>query len=263
MKPLKQLLCLGGLILGGLGAAACAGLVVGVWFADARLSRATHDVYEQLEGMLRRAGDRVGRAEQRIDEAALTVEDVHQALGEFAKQQAVDRLRVRLDVDSKAQRLAGLLDQADGWMETTEASVELVRRAIEVANKAGASVDAGAVDQLLEDVQSLRSRLQGARELVDRLRDETGQDGEAGVVRQRLEQAAKLALRVIAALDIVQSRLRQFAARIEQTQRELQDVESRILARIRTAAILLTLLLLWMLVGQLALCRYGWSGVRR
>jgi hypothetical protein len=262
MAWLKRLVCLAVLLLGGLGVVACAALTVGVWIADVRVSHTTRFVFAKLDGSLHVAQERVGRAEQRVDEAALTVDDVKRALEGFARQQAVEQLRVRLEVDEKAARLAALLEQADGWIETSQASAELVRRAIDLANDAGAAVDGGSVDRLLAELELLRTRLKIATDLVDKLRGQTSADGEGGRLRERLEQAAQLALRVVAALGVVQTRLRQFGAKIQETQRELRGVESRTLRWIHTVAIVATLLLLWMLAGQLALCRYAWSGLR-
>jgi hypothetical protein len=55
-------------------------------------------------------------------------------------------------------------------------------------------------------------------------------------VRQRLEQAARLALRIVAALGVVQSRLQHFSARIDESPREVNDVESRTIRWIHTCA---------------------------
>ena len=85
---------------------------------------------------------------------------------------------------------------------------------------------------------------------------------QAIVVRQRLEQAAQLALRVIATLGVVQARLREFGASIDKAQQELQTAEARTLRWIHTVAIVVTFLSLWMLAGQLALGRYAWTGLR-
>lgn len=263
MALLKRFFCVTGLIVGGLGVFVCAALVAGVWIADAQLCHATRGVCEKLDGTLSRVSDRAQRAEQRLDEASMAVGDVYGVLGKIAKQQAVDRLRLRFEVGGKAERLAGMLDQADTWMETSEASIELVRRATDAANRAGAALDTSSLDRLQKEVESLRSDLQRAGSFVDRIRDDAGREDEEAAVRQRVEQAAALALQVIVALDLVKARMPIFKAKISEAKRELDFIESRLLAWIHTTATVLTLVLLWMLAGQLALCHSAWWGFRR
>jgi hypothetical protein len=72
---------------------------------------------------------------------------------------------------------------------------------------------------------------------------------------ERIKQAAQLTLRVIASLGSLDSRLEEFAVRLSVAQNQLQGFKTGIKWRIQVATIGVTLLIVWMAVGQLALCR--------
>ncbi|MEQ8791201.1 MAG: hypothetical protein RIC55_33370 [Pirellulaceae bacterium] len=263
MTVFKRVLHLVLLLLGGLGVVLSVALIVGVWIADARLRRAASDTRDQLDDMLTAVDRRVGQVEQRVDESALTTNEVKQTLEVAAKREVGEQLRARLEIDEKAGRLATLLHRADDWLDTSTTSVKLVERTLRLVNTSGAAIDTTSLQRLLEELASLDAKLNEATSLVEGIRDHTRDDEQGGPITQRLQQAARLALRVVAALGVVQERLQSLRVKLQSAQADLKTAESKLLGRIRTGAVALTLLLVWVLLGQLALGRYGWLGLRQ
>jgi len=72
----------------------------------------------------------------------------------------------------------------------------------------------------------------------------------------------RLALRVIATLSSIDTRLEEFASRLAATREDLPEAEATALRWILTAAAAATLALAWIAAGQAALCVVAWRGVR-
>jgi hypothetical protein len=259
MSHLKRWLCLGLSFLGLLGAAGCAALTGGVWVVDARLSRITKAGFERLKGSSTFVRDAIRTAEQRVEKSKVATEEVKTALQDWANRGIGERLGVRLEVNAKTQGLTSVLQQVNARVDTSAASVELIRQAIDLANGAGAAIETDWIDGSLETIASLRSQLEDVIERVDDIRNHIGNGGEDGVTRERLEHAGRLAIRILASLGVIQSHLQQFDAQLNTNQRELRIAESKLLRLIHTVAIVSTILCVWMFAGQLALCRYGWG----
>ncbi len=82
-------------------------------------------------------------------------------------------------------------------------------------------------------------------------------------LKERLEQAAQLAVRVAATLGTIDSRLDKFTNRLSQTQEALRKLKAKTLRRIWLATFAVMLLILWMAAGQVALAFYGWQSLRQ
>ena len=207
-------------------------------------------------------GERTKKVEARVNEAKLTAGEVQTRLTHLAGRQAGQALAERFEVAGKAARVTAGLEQADAWIDASAATVEAAQHALELAGKLGVDVKSDQLEGPLEVLAELQTKLQGAIETAEIIRGRAAGDDD-GALKERLEQAARLALRIVATLGIVQSRLETLHERIDKTKVELPDVEARVIVWINLIAVGLTVLLLWMLAGQLALFHFGWTGLRR
>jgi hypothetical protein len=263
MTIFKRLLNLLALFLGFIGLVGCFALVVGVWIISARLSQVTENLFGKLDGSLVVVRERVAQTHDRVEASKITTEGIEKTLKDWTKREADERLALRLNAAEKTERLASTLQQADHWLEVSESSVELVQQALSMGSLAGAPMDTTSVDGLIEEIASFRSQLAEATEFVARIHERTAEASEEKSLEERIEQAVQLALRVVATLGSIDSRLEKFENRLSETQKNLQGLKTKTRRWILVVTIGITLLMVWMAAGQVALCLLAWNGLRR
>lgn len=254
----RQLLPLTILSLGGLGVALCVAGIAGTWLVGARLNGTTENVFAQIDRSFVVVRDTVADAGKIVRNAKIASADIEQGLKNLTKKEVSDHLTLRLEVEEKAGRLASSLRQADHWLEFSQSSVQVVRQALELGNSTGAPVETDPADQLLEELASLRTQLAEATESVQRIAARASEAGEEKSLREGIDDGVRLALRVIATLGSIDSRLDDFTGRLSQTQAKAEELKTRTQRWIRIATIGMTLLIAWMAVGQVSLCLHGW-----
>ncbi len=245
--------------IGVLGVAVCIAAGVVVWLTGARLMQANEHVFNRVDVALAAGRDRVLDVQKRVQESKITTEDVRQGVENWARREGSQRLASRPEVDLSVDRLAQGLRQADSWLELSGASLQTVQQALELARALGASADAAVVDPLLERLAALRRQLAQSTETVDAIRERVDRAAEGETLEERISRLAQLALRVVATLSEIDSRLGQFADGFVATQARGRQLEAQTHRYIVMGRIGALLLITWMAVGQIFLGRYGWT----
>lgn len=251
------------LSLGGLGVVVCVAGVLGVCLLGSRLSRVADNVFRVVDDSLVVVQQRVAQTEDRVEAAKITTAGIERTLKDWAKRETRERLGSRLGVEEKAERLANGLRQADHWLELSESSIRLVQHALELGRSSGAPVKTAPADRLLEEIGSLQVQLTQAIEAVETIQERTSEGGDEKSLRDRVDQAVQLALKAIATLGSIDSRLDGLSDRLSETQTKIQNLEPKTHRWILVATIGLGLLIVWMGAGQLCLCLHGWRSLRR
>lgn len=260
---LKRIASLALISLGAVGVIACVAAACAVWSVRGSVSQRTSKAFDTIDGLLVVVDDRVAKARERTEHARITLRDLEQALTTWSKREARERLAARLDIEKKAERVSTALADADHWLEVSASSLTLARQALEIGNAAGASLNLGPIDKLHEMVQSWRSELAKAAELAARVRDGVAGTDDEPSLRERFEQALRLALRVVATVSSLGDRLQGFEARVTDVRSRVEQLQTRTLRTILWVAVGSTAVLVWMAIGQGSLCALGWRGLRR
>ena len=93
---------------------------------------------------------------------------------------------------------------------------------------------------------------------IEKVFDQMGESPE-----EKREQAVQLALRAVATLSEIDSRLGESSDRLSETRNKGQQLKSRTHFYILAARVGLILLIAWMAAGQVSLCRSGWNAYRQ
>jgi hypothetical protein len=259
-KPLFPLLALS---LGFLGVVACGAGIAVVWSAGSRLCRTNEKVFDQIDESLGNARDRVLDAQRRVQESKITTEDIQQSLKNWTRKKSSEQLESRHAIGDKIETLSQGLHQADVWLELSGTSFQNVRRALDMASSLGAPVDTELVGPLIEKLAKLRSQLGQATETVDGIHERVAEVSDDKSREEKREQAVQLALRAVATLSEIDSRLGESSDRLSETRTKGKQLKSRTHSYILTARIGAVLLLAWMAIGQFSLCRSGWNAYRK
>lgn len=263
MKVTRRAVSLAELLLGGLGVVISIAGTVGVWLLASRLSHVADDVFARIDSTLVAVQRTVGNTAERVHAARITADDVERGLKDWAKEATRDRLASKLDIEGKTERLETGLEQADRWLAISESSLQLVGEALDLVNSGGDRAGTGPVDRLLGEIALLRSRMSEAIESVKTVRERIAGAGGEKSLGERMGQATRLAVRVIATLGPIESRLTDIKARLSEIRRTARNANATVRRWTWTAAIVITLLVLWMAAGQFSLCRAGWKGLQR
>jgi len=248
------------LVLGIVGTVGCGYVIVRAWNAKAQVAGIAVDVFERVDGSLGAVQTRVERLQERVEEAKITAEDIEKRLKDWSQSEAVQRVAERLDISGKAEGIAKILDRGDHWLEVALSTADLAQQTMNVARQAGFKFEAKPLEGLVEDITGLRKQLAEATQFVAEIRDRTAEEGDEKTVGERIGRIVPTALRVVATLGSVDTRLAKLVDRLDQTHEKLEGIETLVKMRVLRASRGFTLLMLWMAAGQIALAAIGWKG---
>jgi hypothetical protein len=147
-------------------------------------------------------------------------------------------------------------------MEFSASGAESVQQALSIMCALGAQIDTGIIDRVIDEIASLRIQLAQATDFVEKLQGQTAATLGEETLEERIPRATQLAVRLIATLRSVDSRLTNFATRLSTTQKNLQALKTRTLGWIQFVTITAATLIMWMAAGQVALSYLAWRSWR-
>jgi hypothetical protein len=247
------------LFLGLLGLVACAAAIVAVWIGSARLNRVADNLFGKMDKCLLAVRERVSGVAERVQESKITAQGMERSLRDWAAKEAAQRLASRADVQEKAARLAGVLRQADDWLELSTSSTQIVREVLSMASAAGVPTSTALADRLLDEIGALRNHLARATQLVERIGDVAVEAREEKTPDKRMRRAAEAALQLLATLGSIDERLEKLDGRVSEIQEQVFHWKATTHRWILIAAIFISLLFVWMAAGQSFLCHHGWK----
>jgi hypothetical protein len=259
MKLRKKLLGLAGITLGGIGMLACVAAIVLLWITSARLEQMAGSLFEKTDRSLVLIQQRVIQLQKRVATAATTAEDLEKSLRDWTKQAAVQRIASRAEIAERAKHLVSTLEEAERWLEISEASVEIIQNMLSLRAATMTPTDTGSVDRVLEELATLRAQLANAMEFVTTIHDRLTKNNDEKSLEERFQQGMRLAVRVVATLGTTSNRLENLAERLTDSQSQVQRVKAETRRWFLFATIGVTLLITWMGTGQLAICLLAWN----
>ena len=252
----KRAAALLALLFGSLGVVVCAAGIYGVWLFGARLHQANENVFATVDKGLASAEERIAAARNRAKESRITSGEIGDKLRNWSATETKERLASRLEIEARAEKLAGQLETVDLWLETSTESIRGVQRALELAHLAGAQVEPESLNDVLEKVVSLRKTLQQTARTVDVIREFTA-DKRGGPDENRLLRVTKVVARLLVTIGDLDTRLDEFLARLSKLRTDAQELKAKTSSYILLATIGCYFILGWIGSGQAALCRCG------
>jgi hypothetical protein len=260
--PFKRIVALLAVVLGLIGTAACLAGGYAVWRLGARLEQANDRAFAVLDRRLATAQDRVRGVQERVRESRLTAARILDRLRERAGDQVNERLASRLDIDARADTLAGHLRTADLWLETATESVRGVRELLELGDLVGAPAYSTAVDDAAAQLAALRAKVLQAKQAVDQIREIlTPAEGESE--EGRFARVSNLLARILVTVGEIDTRLDECVNRLAEAQAAAGRWEARASRCIAWTTAGCYLVLAWVAAGQAALCVCGGKRIRR
>jgi hypothetical protein len=250
-----------GISLGGIGIVVCAAALIVVWIVNARLGQFVESVFGKMDQSLVAVRERVAQTQDRLQSAKITADDVEISLREWTRKEAGERVALRLNAMEKTDRVSAILQQAGDWLEIAESSVGLVNDVLSSRDSTNIEIDTRSLEQLINEIVSLKAALAEAIAVVTGIRDRLVAATDEKSSGERIGQVARLTIRLAATVGSIGPRLQNMAGKLSDAESQLQDSKAEIRRWIRAVAIGVTLLILLMAAGQVALCRLCWKPV--
>jgi hypothetical protein len=259
---LKRVMGLVVLAFGLFGVIACMAGVYAVRSLGSRLEGTNDKVFAMIDNGLAAAQDQIRAVQMRVKKSKITTTEIGQGVRDLATRRAKEGIVTRLEIESGAEKLAAYLETADAWLETSAESIRSSQQVLELGNSMGTPLDLASLEEVLENITSLRSTLHQAERTVSGIL-EFAASTEGELEEDRLSRATTLLGRILMALGEIDTRLQGPVTRLPELQADASRLKTRISNRILLATIGGYLVLAWIAAGQAALCVGGWKKSRR
>ena len=250
------------LAVGFLGVVACMAGVYPVWLLGSRLDQTNERVFVTLDKGLASAEDRVRSVQKRVRESKRRTREIAQDLRDWSTSKAKERLVSAVEIERRAEKLAGHLQMADQWLETSTESIRGIQHVLELGALVGVPVDPISLEKVLEELTSIQGRLQETERSINGVREFTvNRVGESE--ENRLSRVLKLLGNTELTAGAIDTGLENSVTRLSQMHADAQQLKARISNYILLTTIGGYLVLAWIAAGQVALCLCGWKNCCR
>src|SRR5262249_51654845 len=152
---------------------ACMAGVYPAWLVGSRLEQTNERVFVTLDKGLTSAQDRVRAVQKRLRESKTRTSEIAHNLRDWSTSKAKERLESAGAIERRAEKLAGHLQTAHQWLETSTESIRGIQHILELVAWVGAPVDPIALDKVLEELTSIQGSLQEAERSINGIREFT------------------------------------------------------------------------------------------
>jgi TM2 domain-containing membrane protein YozV len=245
--PLKTITGYLAILFGGAGALITLVLIGCVWWGSFRLATETQRVAARADQSLVRAEEASGRLKQQLTATAESVEAVRAAAR--AAGQRPDTEATRAEIERARTHLLPLIERAAALSDALPPVADVLDDAASVAANTGNKGRAGRLRVTALTVRQAAAEMDAAR-----ARSAALSRADATPTAQELEA---LAAQCRSALDLLTSALSQVTHEAEQLRKELPEARRAVDEWTTPGAAILTVVLFWTGLGQLALVGWG------
>jgi hypothetical protein len=249
--------------LGGIGLVGCLAGLIGIWAVRPSFLRSSIEVLDTADGSLEIVSEKTTRADELLKAIREVVDPVTSKILKLA-----DEGERTPDDEKELKRieeaLARRLDQVDTLAERVETAIAFLNRTPQLTKSLRLTTLQGtagrAPAETSQDTSNALSRmakaLKSVREILARFRE------DKQVQKEVAAAVVRLAREVDSELKIVESKLERVRQRAAELGKEVADLRSTVPAWTNWAAVIGSVVLVWMGLGQFVLSRWGWDWLR-
>lgn len=261
MALLKRLPAAAAILLGLLGIAASLAGAIAARNVAKRAAALHQQVFTHVDALLGRTSDSIGAARQRAAAVEVSGREFVSQLQSWGARLAAERLAVQRELQPRTEQLIGQIRLAQSWVEMSQHGVLASRQLLqlsEVADDSRTSALLESSESSLERLDDALSQMLHAAERISTL----AADQRDRIDEQRMEIVRRLVLSALLAIADADNRLKELDQRLSGIRGSARDLEARIEWKIRLVFYGCLGLLAWIALGQAALVRLGWRGMK-
>jgi chromosome segregation ATPase len=249
--------------LGSIGLVGCLAGLLGIWTVRPSFLRSSVELLDTADGGLKLVDEKTTRADELLKAIRGIVDPV---TGKILK--LVDKGERTPDDEKELKRieeaLARRLGQVDAIAELAETAVALLNRTPQLTRSLRLPISQGAVGRAPAEPEQdssnalsrLAKALENVREHLARFR------ADKQVQKEVVAAVVRLAREVDSELKFVESKLERVRQKSAELGKEVSDLRTAVPAWTNWAAVIGSVVLVWMGLGQFVLSRWGWGWIR-
>ena len=249
--------------LGGIGLVGCLAGLIGIWTVRPSFLRSSVEVLDTADGGLKLVEEKTTRAEELLKAIRGTVDPV---TGKILKLAAKGARTPDDDKELKRieEALARRLGQVDAIAELAETAVAFLNRTPQLTKSLRLPTSQGAAGRApAETAQDSSNALSRLAKALDNVRANLAKFREDKQVRKEVVAAVvRLAREVDSELKSVESKLERVRQKAAELEKDVADLRTAIPTWTDWAAVIGSVVLVWMGLGQFVLSRWGWNWIR-
>jgi methyl-accepting chemotaxis protein len=259
---MSRVIGLAALGLGAIGLVGCLAGLIGIWAVRPSFLRSSVEVLDTADGGLTLVDEKTTRADELLKAIRKSVDPVTGKIRKLAKGERTsdDEEELKQIVEALARRLG----QVDRIAELAETAVAFLNRtppltkSLRLRNSQGTAGRAPA--ETSQDSAKARSRLATA---LKKIRENLAKFRKDKQVQKEVVKAVvDLAREVDSELKSVESKVERVRQKAAELGTEVADLRTAVPDWTNWAAVIGSVVLVWMGLGQLVLSRWGWDRIR-
>jgi archaellum component FlaC len=248
------------ILLGILGIAACLVGTVKVWSLRGQIDDLVAVVSSQVDDALARLEGHSRNANQYISEAQDSVRELNARVkSRVAKSRDVP-LEEAADIDQIERQLYARVQLAQDVIGFIGSTLELVEQLSTVVQSASTLVkkDSRTIENLVVALRDGRQELRRTSSLTEEVKTAVAEIRKHRDVEENAKRITTLSSVIDKSLTKVKQHTESFDHGVVNSRAAFVDLATRIRQRLLAIALVLTLILVWIAVAQLALAVHGW-----
>jgi hypothetical protein len=249
--------------LGGIGLVGCLVGLIGLWTVRPSFLRSSVEVLDAADDGLRLVDEKTTRADESLKAIRGIVDPVTGKILQLA-----DKGEHTSDDEKELKRieeaLARRLGQVDAIAELAETAVAFLNRTPPLTRSLRLPTSRGAVGRApAETSQDIADALSRLAKALENVRENLAKFREDKRVQKEVVAAVfRLAREVESHLKSVESKLERVRQRAAELGQEVAEMRTAVPAWTNGAAVIGSVVLVWMGLGQFVLSRWGWARIR-
>jgi hypothetical protein len=249
--------------LGGIGLVGCLAGLIGIWTVRPPFLRSSVEVLDTADGGLKLVDEKTTRADELLKAIRGIVDPVTGKLLELA-----DKGERTPEDEKELKRIEEALDrrlgQVDAIAELAETAVALLNRTPQLTRSFRLPTSQVAVGRApAETSQDSSDALSRLAKALENVRENLAKFREDKQVQKEVVAAVvRLAREVDSDLNLVESKLERVRQKAAELGKEVADLRTAVPAWTNWAAVIGSVVLVWMGLGQFVLSRWGWDSIR-
>ena len=233
--------------------------VGGVWVGHARVQTFNQQVDQAIDQTFVAFQESVTRVGNQVADARITTIELETELKELLAEVDIKKAVVRGRLRKHSQAITRTVVRTDQWLATAESSIELLQRVSESAETLGFDLERPDTRGLLGKIGTVRQKVSTLNDSLEAIENES----IAFELQKNVDAIVRLSAKLVLTLTDVDERLANLAETIERTREASHLFFVRMERSIFHVCLAVTVLVIWLLAGQVALCWVGWRGLRQ
>ena len=265
MTRLKRSAGVLAMLLGILGIIACLAGIVKVWSLRGQIDDLVAVVSLQVDDALARLEGHSQNANRYISDAQVSVRELNARVKQRVSESRDVPFEEAADIDQIERQLYARVQLARDVIGFVGSTLDLVEQLSAVVQSASLFVkkDTRTMEDLVADVRDGKREMRRTSELVEEVTTALAEIREHRDVEENAKRITTLSAVIDTSLTKVKQHAESFNQGVVKTRATFTDLATRIHQRLLMLTLVLTLIIVWIAVAQLALAVIGWRLLRR